>query len=46
MRSTIAILNMSRSGPGENLTLVVYSSLLPNISESRQFKAGSQSPSQ
>ena len=44
--STIAILNTSRSGPGQSLTLVGYSSVLPNIAESRRFKSDSRSPSQ
>ena len=46
MKSTIAILNASHSGPGKSLTLVGYNSVLPNIAESRQFKSESQSPSQ
>ena len=37
MISTTAILNMSRLGPGQSLTLVGYSSVLPNIAESRRF---------
>ena len=46
MRPTIAILNMSRSGTGEVLTLAGYSSVLPKITEARGFKSESQSPSQ
>ena len=46
MRSTIAILNTARSGPGQSLTLVGYSSVLPKITEARGFKSESQSPSQ
>ena len=46
MISKIAILNTSRSGPGKYLTLVGYRSVLPNISEARQFKSESRSPSQ
>ena len=46
MISTIAILNTSRSGPGQLLTVVGYSSVLPKISEARLFKSESQSPSQ
>ena len=37
-RSTIAILNTSRSGPGQLLTLVGYSSILPKIAEARGLK--------
>ena len=46
MRSKIAILNTSCSVPGKALTLVGYSSVLPNISEARRFKLESRSPSQ
>ena len=46
MRSTIAILDTSRSGPGQCLTLVGYSSVFPDIAEAREFKLESQSPSQ
>ena len=46
MRSTIAILNMSCLGPGQFLTLVGYSIVLPKIAEARRFKLDSQSPSQ
>ena len=46
MRSTIAILNTSRSGPGKFLTLVGYSSVLPKIAECGLFKSESQSPPQ
>ena len=46
MRSTIEILNNSRSGPGQPITLVSYSSVFTNIDEVRQFKSESQSPSQ
>ena len=42
MRSTIAILNTSRSESGESLTLVGYSSALTKISESRRFKLESR----
>ena len=46
MISTITILNMSHSGPGQSVTLAVYSIVLPKIAEARQFKSESQSPSQ
>ena len=46
IRSTIAILNTSRSGPEQRLTIVGYSSVLPNIAETRRLKPESQSPSQ
>ena len=46
MISTIEILNTSRSGPGQSLTIVGYSSVLPKISEARQFKSESQYTSQ
>ena len=43
IRSTIAILNTSRSGLVQLLTLVGYSSVLPNNAETRQFKSDSRS---
>ena len=43
MRSTIAILNTSRSGPWQSLTMVGYSSVLPKTVEDRKFKSESQS---
>ena len=46
MRSTIAILDMPRSVPGQLLTLVGYISALTDIDEPRQFKSESRSPSQ
>ena len=46
MRSTIVILNMPHSGTGKTITLVVYSIVLPKISEARRFKSESKSPSQ
>ena len=46
MISAISILNTSRSGPGQLLTLVGYSSGLPGIAEAIQFKSDSLSPSQ
>ena len=46
MRSTIAILNTSRSGLGKSLTLVCYSSVLPKNVKYRQFKSKSRSSSQ
>ena len=46
MRSTIAILNTSSSGPGKLLTMVGYSIVLTNIAEARLFKSESRSPSQ
>ena len=46
MRSTIAIMDTSRSGPGKSLTLFGYSSVLPKFAESRKFKSESRSPSQ
>ena len=46
MVSTIAILNTSRSGPGQSLTLVYYSSVFPKIAEVGRFKLRSRSPLQ
>ena len=46
MRSTITILNTSQSGLGQFLTLVGYSSVLPEIAEARRFKSESRSTSQ
>ena len=42
MISTIAILNISCSGPGQFLTLVGYSSVLDKIDESRRFESESR----
>ena len=46
MISMIAIPNTPRSGLGKLLTLVGYSSVFPNIAETRRFKSESQYPSQ
>ena len=46
MISTIAILNTSRSDPGQSPTLVGYISLLHNIAEYIRFKSESRYPSQ
>ena len=46
MRSKIAILNTSCSGPGQLRTLVDYSIILPKTDEDRGFKSELQSPSQ
>ena len=44
MRSTIEVLNTSRSGPGQFLTLVGYTSVLPEIAEAIRFESELQSP--
>ena len=43
MRSTIVILDTSRSGLGQSLTLIGYSSGLPDIDKYRGIKSDSQS---
>ena len=44
MRSTILILNTPRSGVGQSLTLIGYSSGLPDIAEAEELNQGHDLP--